>query len=234
MRLPDLHKTLRQQIHIIKESYAQVEIPKLDQLFRTLVEIHERLGMRGRLTDQDFDSLVSNLDEIIGDLHVKIEEKREIKEKLIEILSSLRERLSKRKIRHQVSEVIGLVLSRLEQVGSSIGPRIERRRAVASFTIDQYQRKLWDIAHQLRTWRGMITSKNIAAGMKDWLKRTEKRIPKGQPFRRQVMTVRTQIRNAIGAIAVGNFECASNHLKCAIEHLGFEPKTLKIKPRIDL
>jgi len=228
--LKEMHSLLRQQGYIV-DGYESNEIPRCGSVFEALVSISQELGMQGKLTDNNRRHLAAKLDDAAFQIRGSAGGKAEAKEELLQAIEDCIQKVIGFKIRDRVENAIRFLVGRMEQIGTGIGPLIERRRSAAFYYIAQEERQLWRIAHTLRTRMETTNKENVAAALARDLE--SMRIPKAQPFRQQVMSARTLTRNTIAAIEASNPSYASRLLFCAIDHLGFEPKTLKPKPRIE-
>jgi len=228
--LEEMYSLLRQQGYVI-DGYEKNEIPRCGSVFEALVGISQELGMQGKLTKHNRRLLASRLSNAAHQIKGGAGGKAEAKEELLQAIEDCIQKVIGNIIRDRVENAIRFLVGRMEQIGTSIGPLIERRRSAALFYIAQEERQLWRIAYTLRTRMNSTQKKNVAAALTRDLE--SMRIPEAQPFRQQVMSARTLTRNATASIKVGNPTYASRLLFCAIEHLGIEPISLKPKPRIE-
>jgi len=228
--LKDMFVLLRQQGHII-DGYEKNEIPQCGSIFEVLVNLSQNPGLQDKLTSHNRLVIALKLSDAASKIRGSAGGKAEAKEELLQAIEDCIQKVNSNKIRDRVENAIRFLIGRMEQIGTSIGPLIERRRSAAFYYIAQEERQLWRIAHTLRTRINTTEKKNIATALERDLE--SMRIPKAQPFRQQVMSARTLTRSAIASIKVDNPTYASRLLFCAIDHLGFEPKTLKPKPRIE-
>lgn len=228
--LKEAYSLLRQQGHIM-DGYEGNEVPRCGLVFESLVRIVQKLGMQGKLTDQNRRIIALELNEAADGIRGTVGGKAAAKALLLEAIEECIARVNQRRIRDRVENAIRYLVGRMEQIGTGIGPLIERRRVAAFYAIAQEERQLWRIAYTLQIRAKTTAAENVTVALAKDLEAM--RIPEPQPFRAQVMKARTLVRNAIAAIESNNSRYASHLLSKAIEHLGFEPETLERKPRIE-
>lgn len=227
--LEEAYSLLRQQGHIM-DGYEENEVPRCGLVFESLVRIIQKLGMQGKFTDQNRRIIALELNEAADGIRGAVGGKAAAKALLLEAIKECIAKVNQHIIRDRVENAIRYLVGRMEQIGTGIGPLIERRRVAAFYAIAQEERQLWRIAYTFQTRAKTIATKNVTVALANDLRAM--RIPEPQPFRKQVMKARTLVRNAIAAIESDNSRYASHLLSCAIKHLGFDPETLERKPRI--
>lgn len=228
IRSSELYSLLSQHGHIM-DGYGQGEIPKLAQIFETLVKIGQVLGFQGRLSPEVRKRVISELSYALIKMRGTTGGKGEARQMMYQAVADCIHGLSTGRISGKVEQAIGFITGRLEQIGTKIAPLIDRRRIAALYEIAQQERNLWRIAYTLRTRRRTLSQRNITDALKRDL--DELALSDVLPFRRQVITGRTLVNSALAALKANNPNYAGYLLDRAINHLGFVSENLRPIPR---
>lgn len=227
IRSSELYSLLSQHGHIM-DGYGQGEIPKLAQIFETLVKIGQVLGFQGRLSPEVRKRVISELSYALIKMRGTTGGKGEARQMMYQAVADCIHGLSTGRISGKVEQAIRFITHRLEQIGTKIAPLIDRRRVAALYEIAQQERQLWRIAFKLHSRRKTLHVDHITAAIERDIR--EARNPDVLPFRRMVLNAKTIVRSAIAAIKANNNGYAGHLLSKAIIHLGFEPETPNQSP----
>jgi hypothetical protein len=220
--LDNLEDLLKQQKHILEDSYSRGEAPELDDVFETLVRL-THLGPQNRLNPKMSAKIATELSQLNIKIEKKSAQRQKIHEGISRVIQSVIKGLKKRTIRGKVSTAIEIVLNRMDQI-SGIIPLIELRRSAALREIIRQERHLWQLASTLKSRRNSISARNLQQALRRDLANIQ--APDVQSYRLNVQNAKRTVHLAIIALRKNKPKLAQKYLDHAINILGYSPQDL--------